>query len=587
MLVQVYYSGMSNGCLLLKSVLDCEGMSHCNVSMWRIKLAPKSDYESQCNLVAKPMADLASLQSASSQSCQPLLSSQRPAYKWWVAATMMLSAFMIVVNSSTVNVTLPPMMTTFGLNLDQAQWIITAYMIASAVLIPTVGWLGNWLGNRNLLLVSLLIFVTGSALSGLAWSGSSLIFFRVLQGIGGGPITPMAMVFLTVAFPEKQRGLAMGLYGMASAFGPAVGPVLGGYVTDHLSWRMVFYMNILPGLICLVLVFLVIPNSREETRHSFDFMGLLTLIAFLVSLLIALTQGQRYGWDSTYIQSLLLTAGIALIIFITIELLSREPLVELRLYCNLAFSGVSLAILINAMTFWGTGFLQTIMLQDLLGYTPAQAGFIVMPGAIVLAVMMLVAGRLADIVDRRLIVWGGLLSFAIGSYYFSFVTLNHSTGWLIWMIMWRYAAIPFIFTPMNTASLLLLPANKVRMGSGLVNILQQGIGGTVGLAMITTILQNCTSLHIIQLDQHQTSSTLAWSDILSRIQGVFLQVGDINSLAEVKTMALLHSNLTRQATVAAYQDCYVILTGMAIIAAPLVLFLRQRYTSSLTGNRFS
>lgn len=139
----------------------------------------------------------------------------------------MCSAFLVVVNTSTVNVTLPPMMTAFGLNLEQAQWVITAYMIASAVLIPTVGWLGNCLGNRNLLLLSLCVFVGSSALCGLSWSGSSLIVFRVLQGIGGGPITPMVMVYLSTAFPEQQRGLAMGLYGMAAAFGPAVGQCWG------------------------------------------------------------------------------------------------------------------------------------------------------------------------------------------------------------------------------------------------------------------------------------------------------------------------------------------------------------------------
>ena len=148
-------------------------------------------------------------------------------------------------------------------------------------------------------------------------------------------------------------------------------------------------------------------------------------------------------------------------------------------------------------------------------------------------------------------------------------------AWLIWMIMWRYAAIPFIFTPMNTASLLILPPDKVRMGSGLVNILQQGIGGTVGLAMITTILQSRTALHNIQLDQHQTNSALPWGEVISRIQGLFVEVGDIGTLAQMKTMALLQRHLLRQATVAAYQDCYVLLAGMAIIVIPLVLFLRQ------------
>ena len=505
----------------------------------------------------------------------PLIAPSRPAYKWWVAGTVMLSAFLMVVNASTVNVTLPPMMTAFGLNLDQAQWVITAYMIASAVLIPTVGWLGNCLGNRNLLLLSLVVFVGSSVLCGLAWSGSTLILFRVLQGIGGGPITPMVMVFLSATFPEQQRGLAMGLYGMASAFGPAVGPVLGGYVTEHLSWRMVFYMNVVPGIVCIVLVLLVIPNTREATRRSLDLAGLLTLVVFLVSLLLALTQGQQQGWDSPYIQRLLLTAGVALVAFVALEWFQQEPLVDLRLYTNIAFAGISVAILINSMTFWGTGFLQTILLQQLLDYTPSLAGLVALPGALVLAVMMLTAGRLADLVDRRYIVWGGLGMFALGSYWFSFLTLDQPRSWLIGMIVWRYAAIPFIFAPLNAASLLLLPPDKVRMGSGLISILQQGMGGAVGLALMTTVLQRRMSVHTGLLDAHQAFSALPWEDVFVRVQDVVTSAGEVGPLAEATVPALVHQHLLQQATVFAYQDCFVLLAVMALAVMPLVCCLRQ------------
>lgn len=503
----------------------------------------------------------------------------RPAYKWWVAGTVMLSAFLVVVNTATVNVTLPPIMTAFGMNLDQAQWVITAYMIASAVLIPTVGWLGNRLGNRNLMLLSLLIFVGSSALCGLAWSGETLIVFRVLQGIGGGPITPMVMVFLSAVFPERQRGLAMGLYGMAAAFGPAVGPVLGGYVTEHLSWRMVFYLNVLPGVLCLGLVWLVIPNTRETTRHSLDLAGLLTLTVFLVSLLLALTQGQQRGWDTPYIQRLLLTAGVALVAFVGLELLQREPLVDLRLYTNGAFAGISLAILLNSMTFWGTGFLQTILVQRLLDYPPAMAGYIVLPGSLVLALMMLLAGRLADLMDRRYMVWAGLGVFALGSYAFSFVALERPMSWIILMVVWRYAAIPFIFTPLNAASLLLLPPDKVRMGSGLINILQQGFGGAVGLALMTTVLQRRTVEHIGRLDANQTFSALPWGEVLGDVQEAVTQVGNAVAPGDTTALALVSQHLGQQATVAAYQDCFTLLALMALAVMPLVCFLRRRRTA--------
>jgi DHA2 family multidrug resistance protein len=493
-----------------------------------------------------------------------------------VTGTVILSAFLTVMNSATVNVTIPPMMTAFGLSLDQAQWIITAYMIATAVFIPTVGWLGNWLGNRNLFLLSLLVFIAGSTLCGFAWSGPSLIAFRVLQGIGAGPITPMAMVFLSSVFPPQQRGLAMGLYGLGVSFGPAIGPVLGGYVTEYLNWRMVFFMNVPVGVLCLLLVVLVLPNVHEAARQSLDLLGLLTMTVFLVSLLWALSQGQRHGWDSPYIQRLFVIAGVAFVVFLWLELTRPQPLVDLRLYKNVAFAALSLAVLINAMSFWGTGFLQTILLQRLLDYTPAQAGYVVLPGALAMMCTTVWAGRLVDKIDRRIIVLCGLGGFALMSYGFSGLTLERPLHWVIWMIVGRYLTIGFIFTPMNAASLMLLPADKVRMGSGLINLLQQGIGGTVGLAMMTTVLQRRTTYHASLLAQSQDFSSLSWSEVLEPAYDLMVRAGEVGTMIEVKALALLHRHLEQQATVAAYQDCFLLLMVLTLLVMPLMLFLRRR-----------
>jgi DHA2 family multidrug resistance protein len=504
-----------------------------------------------------------------------LISPERPSYKWWVTGTVMFSAFLTVMSGATVNVALPPMMTAFGLNLDQAQWIITAFMIAGAVLIPTVGWLGNWLGNRNLFLLSLLVFLSGSALCGLAWSGTSLICFRVVQGIGSGPITPMAMVLLSTAFPPQQRGLAMGLYGLGVAFGPAIGPVLGGYVTEHLNWRMVFYLNIPAGVLCMVLVALVIPNTRDAVRRSLDVAGLVTMTVFLVSFLIALSQGQRIGWDTPYIQRLFVVAGVAFVLFLVLAFTRQEPLVDLRLYKNLGFTLVSVAILINAMNFWGTNFLQSILLQRLMDYTPAQAGYVVLPGALIMAFTTLAAGRLVDKIDRRFIILFGLGLFALASYLFSFLTLDRPMSWIIWMIMGRYVTIGFIFTPMNASSLMLLPPDKVRMGSGLINLLQQGIGGTVGLATMTTVLQRRTIYHVSRLDESQAFSSLPWGEVLGPAHDLMARAGEVGTMVEVKTLALLHRHLEQQATIAAYQDCFMLVVLMCLLSMPLVLFLRR------------
>jgi DHA2 family multidrug resistance protein len=386
------------------------------------------------------------------------------------------------------------------------------------------------------------------------------------------------MVLLSDVFPERQRGLAMGLYGTAGAFGPAVGPVLGGYVTEYLSWRVVFYVNIVPGIICMALALLVIPNVRETVKRSLDLGGLVTMSVFLVSLLMALNQGQRHGWESPVIQRLFVIAAVAFVAFLGFELTRTEPLVELRLYKNLPFALVSLAVFITAMSFWGTNFLQTILLQRLLDYTPAQVGYVIFPGAMALACTMVWAGRLADKLDRRCLALCGLGAFALASYWFSCLTLDRSMSWVTWMIVARYLSVGFVFTPINTASLLLLPKDKVRMGSGLIDILQHGLGGTMGLALMTTTLQQRTAVHVSLLDQQQSVLALDWGEALAPAQALVAQAGEVGPMVDVTALAMLQRHLVQQATVAAYQDCFLLVVALCLIVMPLVVFLRRRET---------
>jgi EmrB/QacA subfamily drug resistance transporter len=386
----------------------------------------------------------------------------------------------------------------------------------------------------------------------------------------------MAMVFLTNVFPPYQRGLAMGLYGMGMSFGPALGPVLGGYVTEYLHWRVVFFLNVGPGIACMVLAFLVMSNAREAVRRSLDLAGLLTLTVFLVSLLVALSEGQRYGWDAPAIRRLFVLAGVALAAFICRELSCQEPLVDLRLYKSLAFTAVSLAALVTSMNFWGTGFLQTILLQRLLAYSPAQAGFVMLPGALSMAASTLLAGQLADKVDRRYVVLGGLSMFAAATYWFSFLSLERPMSWVVWTIVARYISVGFVFTPMNAASMVLLPAEKIRMGSGLLNLIQQGIGGTTSLAVMTTILQHRITFHTAQLDARQAFSSLSPGETLGAAQELVQRSGELGAFGDLQTLGLLRQQLEQQATVAAYQDCFVLMTILCLVGMPLVLFLRRQ-----------
>ncbi|ETX07883.1 DHA2 family efflux MFS transporter permease subunit [Candidatus Entotheonella palauensis] len=502
-----------------------------------------------------------------------LFDPERASYKWWVAFTVSLSSFLVTMSQVAVQIALPQIMTVYGLNLDQAQWIVTAYVIAGAILVPAVGWFGNRLGNRAFYLLSLIVFVASSALCAFSWSGPSLIAFRVLQGLGGGPISPMTMMFLSNTFPPEKRGMAMGLFGMAQTSGPILGTVIGGYLTEYLSWRMVFFISFVPGLLCVVLVLLVLPNVREEVKHSLDFIGLLTMGVFLVSLIVALTQGQRLGWDSPFIQRLLVLAGVSFAVFVIYELWAEEPLVDLRLYGNVTFSAVSILMLLFFMNFTSSTFLQVILVQRVLDYTPAQAGFALLPGSLVLAASFPIAGRLSDKFDRRLIMLSALTIFAVSSYLFTFVSLNRPLSWIVWMVALRYSCGGFVYAPMTSAALAHLPAERVRMGSGLLNLMQNGLGNTLGLAMVTTMLQRRLTYHYHTLGQEQVFSSLGWAEVLAPVRELVRQAGALGQLGEMQVLGLLSRHFGQQATIAAYQDCFMLAVMICLVSMPIVLLV--------------
>ena len=500
---------------------------------------------------------------------------ESPAYKWWVAGIIMLCVFMVRMNISTASLALPPIMTNLSMSLDEVQWVINAYMIASAVVIPTVGWLGNVLGNRNLLLCSLVLFVSGSVLCGLAWSGSTLIAFRVLQGMGGGPMLPMAMTFVTQAFPPPQRGLAVGLYGLGASFGPVVGPVLGGYLTEYIHWRMIFFINLLPGLIAVLLVLAILPQTREKVRRGLDTPGLIALATFLVSLLLALSLGRHYGWDSSFIQRCLVIAGLSLIALVAIELGRKQPLIELRLLANPAFAAALLVVLVIFMAFYSNIFLQAFMLQRLFDYTPAQAGRFILPGALSLAIVVVAVGRLTDTIDRRLVILSGLGLLALACYGSSFLTLERPASWVVWMIVARYFTLGLVYAPIVGASLSALPPEQVRMGAGLVTLVQSGLAPALALATMTTVLQQRTTYYSGMLAQEQVTSSLPWSDVVAPVRILLHGAGETIATLTNGSLAMLQHHLVQQASLAAYQD-YFVLMSLCLVVAPLILMLRPR-----------
>ena len=261
------------------------------------------------------------------------------AHKWWICLTLSLGTLSVGLSATTVDIAIPTIMSSLGASLNKVQWVLTGFMITRTVLTPSVGWLGDRLGDRNLFILSTAMYTLGSFLCSVSWSADSLIFFRILQAVGAGPLIGVAMAIMYDAFPARDRGLAMGLFMTGWSLGPFFGPLIGGYLTEHVHWRAIFYINIPVGLLSVVAAFFLLPrHSAEQEKIPLDWLGFTSMTAAVTALLIALSQGHEEGWSSRYIVSLFGASAVLFCLFIFVELRVKHPFVELRFFRSLTFS---------------------------------------------------------------------------------------------------------------------------------------------------------------------------------------------------------------------------------------------------------
>ena len=490
---------------------------------------------------------------------------QRPFYKWLVVVAVMSGAFLVVLDTTVVNVALPKIMAAFGVNVDKIEWIVTAYMIAMAIMMPSVGWLSARIGNKTLFMASLIIFTVASCLSGAAWNVDVLIIFRIFQGIGAGALMPIAMVIIFEAFPPEERGLAMGVYGIGATFGPAIGPTLGGYLTDQFSWHLIFYINIPIGLIGIILAAIILPPDKHKKQMDFDILGFFTMAVFLGSLLAALSQGQREGWTSFYILTLFTVAILGLASFLWAERVAKEPFIDLSVYKTFAHTMATLVFIIQGFGLYGSTFLIPLYFESMLDYTALQAGLLMLPMAIVVAVVLPLAGRMADRMDGRIPITFGVLFSALSLYWLSFVDLRTSQTTAYLMLVVRGLGIGFIFPPLMNLALKCLPPEKTAIGSGLMNVSRQ-IGGAFGVAIIGVLLDRREVFHHSLFAQAQNLNSFTTNFFLSHFQEYFQKLGSVEIAAYKKALAVLQLLVKQKAMVASFDDCFFI-AGITFLLA--------------------
>ncbi|HEX9082505.1 MAG TPA: DHA2 family efflux MFS transporter permease subunit [Holophagaceae bacterium] len=494
-----------------------------------------------------------------------------------MALTTMLGTFMEVLDTSVANVALPHMKGTFAAGTDEITWVITSYLVANAIILPITGWLGATFGRRRLYLLCLAIFTLASFGAGAAPNLGFLIFMRVIQGLSGGAMVPMSQAITLEAFPKEEHGMASALFGIGVIFGPIVGPLVGGWITDHWSWPWIFWINLPVGVLAYALAFAFVedPAYLKPPEGRADLWSLLFIATGLGCLEIFLNRGERLDWLAS--NPMKVAAGLAalgLALFIWRSFTAERPLVDLGLFRRPEFAAGMLMIFLVSLGMYGAFILVPLFVQNLLGFTPTWAGMILSPGGVATILAMVAVALLMKRVDPRLFVAAGVASMAWSAWLLTRLSLATDLSYLIVAWIFHGLGIGFIFVPVATVAVRRVPPEAMGVASGLFNLMRNE-GGSVGIALATTVLSQRVQFHHARLAEHLTATSGPAQEAYARLShGLFPWAGlDPVSLKGVAA-GLLGAEVVRQSAVLAFVDAFAFLAVVFLLALPFALALR-------------
>jgi DHA2 family multidrug resistance protein len=486
---------------------------------------------------------------------------------WLIAATVALAAFMEVLDTSIANVALPHIAGNLGASTDQGTWVLTSYLVANAVILPTGAWASSVLGRRNFFMLCIIIFTVSSFLCGIAPSLPILLICRVFQGVGGGGLQPMAQAIMADSFEESKRGQAFALYGLVAVLAPSVGPTIGGWITDNYSWRWIFYINIPVGILALILTYRFVqdpPWIKADRKNLFnlDYVGLGFLVLAMGGLQIALDKGEDNDWfASNFIRGFAFMAVIGFIGLIWWELRHKNPIMNLRLFKFKNFAICCLLMgLVGGVLNAGT-VLQPQFLQQLLGYTATNAGMALTAGGIALVIVMPMAGIATGRFAARNLAAIGFAFFAMAYYYVStHLTLDMSFGEASFLRVIQMIPIPFCFIAITNAAYVGLPKEASNQVSGLINF-ARNVGGSILISISGALVTNRGLYHQARLVDHMQPGSPAYAGMVQGLSRMFGGGADGNHLAQGQ----IYNQLNQQAAALGYVDVYRMLCWMSVL----------------------
>ena len=500
--------------------------------------------------------------------------------KWWVLFSVMIGTFMAVLDSTIVSVAFPKMMAVFGVSVDQIEWVMTAYFLVFAIALPSSGWVADHFGYKKTYLLGLFLFTLGSLLCSLSWNEDVLIFFRLVQGTGAGFVMPVGMAIVTRTFPPKQRGTALGFWGIAAAASVSLGPMVGGYLVDNFSWHAIFDINIPVGIFGMLIVWVVQKEYKSKNVTKFDLFGFITMTTALATLLLAVSTANSSwntdGWTSNFIITCFFISALSFILFFLVEATVSYPIVNIRLFKNRNFGLASLIMFVFGIAFFGNAFLLPIYLQNSLGYTALQAGLVFFPVGILQAFISPLAGQLTDRVNPKIPAIFGMLILSLSLYLFSFFTLQTTHAQIMLPLYLRGLGLGLIFTPLTTIALLDIPRPQLAQASGLYNTVRQ-IGGSFGIAILGTILSQRVIFHTQMYGEQINPSSPAFQQVIKGLKYFSLHTaGTAPHTAALQAKLLLFKNVAAQAFVQGISDDFFIGTILTVVLVVPLLMLKTK-----------
>jgi len=497
---------------------------------------------------------------------------------WTVAASVMLATFMVVLDSSVANVALPHIAGNLSATTDESTWVLTSYLVSNAIMLPTSGWIARRIGRKRLLLLSILIFTLASLLCGMAINMPMLIVARILQGVGGGGMQPLAQAILLESFPPRQHGTAMAVFGIGVIVAPIIGPTLGGWITDSYSWRWIFYINLPIGILALFMVNLNVVDPsylRQKFKGAIDYLGFGMLALWLGTLQLVLDKGQEADWfETSWVRWTAAVSALALLAFILRELTNRDPIVHLQVFADRNFSVGTLITGIYGFVMYASTAMLPLFLQTMMGYSALQSGMSVSPRGFGAMASMVAAGLLVRYIDPRVLMAFGFALLGYSTWLLGQINLSIGMGSVVMPNIVSGFAMGFVFVPLTTMTLSRLPKQEMGNATGIYNLMRN-IGGSIGIASVTTMLVRGAQAHQNYLAANVGAGNPVTSGMIRGLGAKFFSQGADMATAQHMALGSLYRSTQQQASLMAYMDNFRLMALLVLLCVPTLLLFRK------------